>query len=126
MRDTVTVAHTTAGPVDDAIDPNTLKPVAGSGETPTTVYTGKALVVPDSANLVSPDGTEVERNLYRVLLPASAPLPSPGDVITLTTAVDPALTAKTLVVDSSEGSSFNAARVVHARLLTAARPVHGG
>jgi len=126
MHDTVTMAHTTAGPIDDAIDPNTLKPVANSGETPTTIYHGKALMVPDTAAMSSPDGTEVELNRYRVLVPATAPLPSPGDTITMNAAVDPALTGKVLVVDSAAASSFNAARVVTCRLLTAARPVHGG
>lgn len=126
MHDTVTVSHTTAGPIDDAIDPNTLKPVPNVGETPATIYTGKALIVPDTSAMSSPDGTEVEVNRYRVLLPASAALPSPGDTITMTAAVDSALTGKVLVVDSAEASSFNAARVVTCRLLTAARPVHGG
>lgn len=126
MKDLVVVAHTTAGPVDDAVDPNTLKPIANVGETPVTTYTGKALIVSDAASMSSPDGTEVEVNRYRVLLPAAAPLPAPGDTITMTTAVDPALTAKVLVVESSDASSFNAARVVHARLLAPARPLHGG
>lgn len=126
MRDAVTITTTTDFGVDNEVDPNTFASIPSAGQTPTAIYSGKALVVPDTARMFTSSGTEVSLSLYRVLLPSTAPLVPPGAVVTMDTAVDPVLTDKTLIVDSAEASSFNISRNLRARLVTAARPVSGG
>lgn len=125
MGDACVITHTTATPVDDAIDPLTLKPVASSGETPTTVYTGKCFLSPSVATDVKPEGAPVELGGYTVVLPWDAPLPSPGDTVTVTAAVDPAMVDMVLTILSTEVASLDLARVMHAQSLTALQPLHG-
>lgn len=129
MSDACTITRTTATPVDDAIDPLTLKPAPVSGETPTTVYTGACFVTEPTATssdtLAQPDQSPAELGLYDVFLPHDAAMPQPGDVVTLTTVGDVAMVGLVLVVTAVTVSTLNLARVAHTQTVTPARPVHG-
>lgn len=125
MTDTVTITHTTSTPVDDAIDPNTLKPIPNAGETPTTVYSGRCFIVPRGNRLTAPGSAPIEVDAYDILIPPDADLPATGDKATMGTAADPSMVDAVLTVETVERSSFSGARVIRCRDLIPARPIHG-
>lgn len=125
MTDTVTITHTTATPTDDAIDPNTLKPIPNAGETPTTIYSGKCFIVPRGFRLTAPSAAPLEVDGYDIGIPAGSSLPAPGDKATINTAADSTLVDAVMTVESVERSSFPGARLVRCRDLVAAKPIHG-
>jgi len=126
MVDTVTITHTTATPVDDAINAATGKTVPSAGETPATTYTGAAFISPTTSVAAKPGQAPVGLDAYTLVLPFDAPEPTPGDQATVTaSAAEPALVGLILVVLSAEAHTLNLARVVSTQVLTPARPVHG-
>jgi len=122
---TVAITHTTANPTDDAVDPNTLKPVPVAGETPTSIYSGRCLLFPRGNRLAAPTGAPIDVDAYDLLLPLTAPNPAPGDKATILTASDSTFVNAELIVEAGERSSIEGARVVHVRDLIPSRPIHG-
>jgi len=122
---TVRITHTSTTSVDDAVDPNTLKPIPNSGETPETVYEGICLLFPRGNRIAAPSGSPVEVDAYDLLLPVAAACPVNGDKAVVLSDTDPTMVDAILAVESSERSSIAGARVVHVRDLQAARPLHG-
>jgi hypothetical protein len=86
MTDACTITTTTATPVDDAIDPDTLKPVPVPGETPTTFYSGPCFWTSlyGGEDLKSPGAAPVELGDGWLFLPSTAGVPTPGAKVTMT------------------------------------------
>ena len=128
MTDSCTITTTSATPVDDAIDPNTLKPVPVPGETPSTLYAGRCFWTSQfgGEDLKAPGNAPIELGDGWLFLPSTAPVPPPGAKVTITASLnDAALVDLEAVVVSDDQSTLNIARAVRCRTFTPGRPIHG-
>ena len=125
---TCTITETESTPTDDAIDPDTLKPIPGAGDTPTTLYTGPCFWTSTfgGEDLIHEGNAPTELGDGWLFLPSTAPVPSVGAQATITAcAHDASLVGLEVSVVSEDLSTLNICRAIRCQTLAAGRPLHG-
>jgi hypothetical protein len=110
MDDAVSITHNPQADTDRPMDSDTGRPLAPSAAD-TTVYTGKADIVPLFGNLTEEGANPLEVDAYSLRIPLSATAPEVGDDVTITACRrDPNVVDKAMTVARVVFTSFPSSR----------------